>query len=132
MIINVDVTVRFHVEVEEAVLREERQHVIEKWDTRIDLGRAPTVERQRERNIGFSRFACDGACASTPYELCAGWNHHPDGARPFEARRYSGVFSHASKVSLRTRISASVPTLMRRNGAVKAWLGKCRTRTFRE
>ena len=40
----------------------------------------------------------------------------------------TGAFCHASRDSLRASISPSVPTVMRRKGAVKAWLGKWRTR----
>ena len=76
----VDVAPGLDGEVEQPVLRKERQHVIEERHAGFDLRRAATINRQRERDVGLRGFAGDGA-----YAL--------------------GVFSHASSVSLRTHIS---------------------------
>ena len=100
VIIDGDVALRLHFEIEEAVLGEKREHVIEEWDARVDLAHAAAVEAERELDVGFGRLARDGCYA--------------EGA----------AVSHASMVLVRTSISSSVPTLMRRKGAVKAWLGK--------
>ena len=106
VIIDVRVALRLHGEVKQPVFREQGQHVIEKRHAGVDLPHPAAVDGQGQGNVRFRRLAFDGC-----YAL--------------------GVFSHASRVSLKTAISPSVPTLMRRNEAVKAWLGKCRTRTFR-
>src|ERR1700690_4149233 len=108
VVVDVDVALRLDREVKEAVLREQRQHVVEEADPRRDLGHTGAVDGERYRNVRLGRLPGDS--------------------------RYSlgGSFSHASRVFSRTSISSSVPTLIRRNEAVKASLGKWRTNTLRE
>jgi hypothetical protein len=107
VVIDCHIALGLHREVEQPVLREQREHVIEERDARFNRRFALAFDGQGKRNVRLRRGAADSC-----YALGA------------------VAFSHASRVELRTRISASVPTLMRRNGAVKAWLGKWRTRTL--
>ena len=105
VVVDLDVALGLHRQVEEPVLREEREHVVEEGHASGDFRPAATVDCQGQRDVRLRRFT--------------------------EDRRYAFVvFSHASRVSLRTSISSSVPTLIRRNGAVKACFGKWRTRTL--
>ena len=51
-------------EVEQTVLGEQRQHVIEEPDSRIDLGLTAAVEVEFQTDIGFRRVASDRASTS--------------------------------------------------------------------
>src|SRR6266540_1711225 len=108
MVVYVGIACCLDRQIKQAVLGKQRQHVIEERHTRVDLRNAAAVNGESQHNIGLRCLAGDGRYA------------------------FGITFCHASRVSRRTRISSSVPTLMRRNDAVKAWLGKYRTNTLRE
>jgi len=100
VIIDGDIAFRGNLQIEQAMLRKQREHVIEKRDARIDLGRATAVHRQRQPDVGLGGRARDRCYAR------------------------GAALSHESIFWLRACISSSVPTLMRRKEAVKAWLAK--------
>ena len=79
------------------MLRKESEHVVEKRHAGVDFRHARTVDRESERDVGFGGF--------TLYD-------------------YGAILSHASIAELTANISSSLPTLIRKKEAVKAWLGK--------
>src|SRR5690606_14035210 len=105
VIVDINVAIAPHVEVEQPVLREQRQHVVEERHARIHFCTTGAIDRECQLDLRLGGLALDG---------------------------YFSVCSHASMFSSTANMSSSEPTLMRRNGAVKAWLGKVRTRMRRD
>jgi PHP family Zn ribbon phosphoesterase len=73
MLINVQITFGFEIQIEAAVPRKKLQHVIEEANARRDLVRAGAVQIQAGADIGFGRVAVQsgGACfhETHPVEL---------------------------------------------------------------
>ena len=50
----------FDVEIEESVLREQREHMVEERHARINRGNPGAVHAEREHDIGLGGFTSDG------------------------------------------------------------------------
>jgi hypothetical protein len=63
MVIDMKITRHRHVEVEQRVTREQLEHVVEKADTRRDLGPTRPVEVEGDLHVGLRRLAADAGGA---------------------------------------------------------------------
>src|SRR5206468_3450542 len=87
--VHVQVALGLDVEIDEAVARQQVEHVVEEADAGGELGIAGAVQVEAKRDLGLGGVACD---------LSGAWGGH-------------GItFNSCSKRS----ISASLPTLMRK------------------
>ena len=94
--VHLGVARRLDRKVEAGVARQEREHVIEEADGRLDLRPAPAVEVEVQGDPGFLRLAPD-----------AGGTFLGGGAHA----RFS--FLHASRAASNRSFSSGVPTVMR-------------------
>ena len=63
VVIDFDVAITFHFEIEETVLGKKREHVIEEGDSGVDGALASAVYGEAERDVGLCGFAGDFRCA---------------------------------------------------------------------
>ena len=68
MRVDMRVTLASHFQVKQSVLGEQRQHVIQETDTRIDLALATAVNIQLESNLRFRRLSND-LCSALVHEV---------------------------------------------------------------
>ena len=95
------IALAFDSEIEQAVLRQVREHVVEEADAGRNLGTARAVQVDREVDLGFGGFALErGSVRGMAFE-------RPVGSH---AKRVGSVLNSLRKMS----ISASVPTDTRR------------------
>src|SRR5690606_35822942 len=102
VVVDSQVSLRLHLQVEKTVPRPQLQHVVEEGNAGRNLRPAGAVEIQPQADARFARRAFD----------------HRDSA-----------VRHASRWWKRVSIWAGVPMLMRSAAAVKGSPGKYRTRT---
>ena len=60
MVVDVDIAFGLHGEIEQPMFRKQGQHVIEKRHSGVDLRGAATVNRERDRDVGFRGFRAFG------------------------------------------------------------------------
>lgn len=64
MCVHLRVAITSDFQIEESMLGEEREHVIQESDTRIDLALASAIEVQFQVDLGFRCFSVDCCAAS--------------------------------------------------------------------
>ena len=64
MLVDIEIAARLHAEIEEAVAREDVEHVVEERDAGIDLGLAATVDVQLDGDVGLLGRACHTRAAA--------------------------------------------------------------------
>ena len=63
VLIDVQIALGLHVQIDRRVLRQQREHVIEEADAGGNLALPRAVEIQLDANLGFGGFAIDGGGA---------------------------------------------------------------------
>ena len=57
MLVDMQVTLASHCDVEQSVAREKLQHMVEEADAGLDLGRTCAIEGEADRDVGLGRLA---------------------------------------------------------------------------
>ena len=73
--IDMQISLSVHVQIDERMLGQQRQHVVEKADTRRDFGLPTAVELERERDLSFAGVSLDFGNAWHSIILLNGWSH---------------------------------------------------------
>src|SRR5581483_1988584 len=85
--VDVEVTARPDPQIEEAVLREELEHVIEERDAGRDFRAAAAVDGETELDVGLLRLSRDGRGASAVPRWSAASTHCHQAPPPMPSRR---------------------------------------------
>jgi hypothetical protein len=81
--IHVQIALRFHIEIDEAVAGEQVEHVIEKADARVEIGRAGSIQVELQFDLRFRRFPADLRCS----RHSSRWYNLMRSNRPYEEQQ---------------------------------------------